>query len=197
MPVGDPLGRPVAVVEVVPDRHVVVEGDGPRDLQPGDGLLHVAMVLLEVELRRVDAHDDEPVLLVPVPPRPHVGQRADAVDTGVRPEVVDDDLAGEILGGERRRVEPSLGVERGDGRADRELVDVDGGDRLRRVGLGGDPHGDHRQHHDAGGGPQIPPPGGPLRPGLFRTGPVPAVHTSDHRGWTARRRPPPGEFTES
>ena len=62
-------------------------------------------------------------------------------------------------------------MELGGGRPDREVVHVDGGDRLRRIGLGGDPDGgdrqdDERQRRPAGrtagparwsGGPVSPP----------------------------------------
>jgi len=64
--VGDVLRGPVLVGELVPDGHVVVERDRPVDAELLDGAAHVVVVLLEVELRGVDADDDEAVVLVAV-----------------------------------------------------------------------------------------------------------------------------------
>ena len=58
-----------------------------------DRALHVAGVLLEGELRRVDADDRQPGVAVARVPRLEVGQRADAVDARVGPEVDQHDAA--------------------------------------------------------------------------------------------------------
>ena len=55
--VGDVVGGPVLVPERVPDRHVVVERDRPRDVIALHSRLYVGVHLLEVELRRMHADD--------------------------------------------------------------------------------------------------------------------------------------------
>ena len=100
------MGRPVFIVECVPDGVVAVERDGVRDGKLLHGLLHVGQLLLEVELRRVDADDHQAAVLVLFRPGADVGNRAQAVDTGVGPEVDEDDLSFELLRGQRRRVDP-------------------------------------------------------------------------------------------
>ena len=62
----------------------------------GDRPLDVAGVVLERELRRVDADDDEPVVAVLLVPGLEIGQRAQAVDAGVGPEVDQHDLAAQV-----------------------------------------------------------------------------------------------------
>ena len=66
----DPVGvdeverRPVVVGERAPDGVLVVEGNWVVDLSHGRGLPHTGEVVLERELRRVDADDDQPVVAV-------------------------------------------------------------------------------------------------------------------------------------
>jgi len=50
----------------------------------------------------VDADDDEPLRCVLLGPGAHVRNRAQAVDTGVGPEVDEHDLAAEAVRGQRR-----------------------------------------------------------------------------------------------
>ena len=101
------VGRPVFIVECVPDGVVAVERDGIRDGKLLHGLLHVGHLLLEVELRRVDANDHQAAVLVLLRPGADVGNGAQAVDAGVGPEVDEDDLSFELLRGQRRRVDPA------------------------------------------------------------------------------------------
>ena len=63
-------GRPVVVVERPPDREVVVDDDRVADAQLARRAAHVVEVVLEPELRRVRADDDEPALAVPLVPTP-------------------------------------------------------------------------------------------------------------------------------
>ena len=101
------LGRPVQVAPRVPGLVVVVLRDGIAQAAAGDRVAHVARVLLELELRRVDAHDDQAALAVAVVPRPQIGQRPQAVDARVGPEVDQHDLSAQVAQGQRLRVEPA------------------------------------------------------------------------------------------
>ena len=107
------VGRPVLVLELVPNRHVVVERHRIVDAQ----LLHragdIGMVLLEVELRGVDADHDETVLAVAVIPGPDTRDRPHAVHARVGPEVVEHDLASKVGLGQWLGVDPAFGDERG------------------------------------------------------------------------------------
>ena len=87
------LGGPVAVVEGAPRAEVVVLDDGILQPEIARRLDDVLVNLLELELRRVDAENHQAALGVFVVPRFHVGQRADAVYAGVRPEIHQNDLA--------------------------------------------------------------------------------------------------------
>jgi hypothetical protein len=93
--------RPVVVGEGVPDRVVVVLGDGVVDPALLVGLAHEVDVVLEGELGRVDADDDQPVVAVGLRPRADVGLGAQPVDAGQRPEVCEDDAAAQPLRLER------------------------------------------------------------------------------------------------
>jgi hypothetical protein len=84
-------GRPVVVLERPPDGEVVVDHDRVADAQFGGGAAHVVEVVLEPELGRVHADDDEPMVAIPVLPRRKVRQRAQPVHARVRPEIDEDD----------------------------------------------------------------------------------------------------------
>ena len=79
-------------------------GSGCRDPRPRWRTL--VGIALEREFGRVDADDDQAVLAVAFVPRLHIGDRAQAIDAAVGPEVDHHDLALELLAGERRAVEP-------------------------------------------------------------------------------------------
>ena len=109
--------RPVVVVEGAPDRVVVVGRDGVVDRSVLRRLAHAVELVLERELRRVDADDDQPVGPVRLRPRPDVRLRAQPVDAGQRPEVHEHDVAAQLGGTERLGVEPTgRPVERGHAR---------------------------------------------------------------------------------
>jgi hypothetical protein len=99
--VGEVRGRPVPIGESGPDRVVGVECDRVLDPQRRYGLANVVGILLERELRRVDANDDEPVVPVLLGPRAKVAERAEPVDAGVRPEVDEHDLPAQVIHSER------------------------------------------------------------------------------------------------
>jgi hypothetical protein len=103
-------GRPVAVAEGIPDRIVVVDHDRIVDPKVLDGPPDILQVAFDVELGRVHAEHDQPVALVFLGPRADVGKLAEPVDTGVGPEVDQDDLAAQAGRRERRRVQPAAGA---------------------------------------------------------------------------------------
>jgi len=69
--------------------------------------------LAELELGHMHADHDQAELGVVAIPRLDVGRGADPVDAGVLPEVDQNDLAAQRIGGERRRVHPALHLESG------------------------------------------------------------------------------------
>ena len=98
--------RPVAVREGAPDLVVVVDRDRVVDRALLRRAPHAVDVVLERELGRVDADDDQPVVPVGLRPRAHVGLLAQPVDARPRPEVHEDDVAAQLGGAERLGVEP-------------------------------------------------------------------------------------------
>jgi hypothetical protein len=103
-------GRPVSVAEGIPDRVVVVDHDRIVDPQVLGGSADVVEVVLDVELRGVDAEHDQPLVLVVLGPGAEVGKGAEPVDAGVGPEVDQEDPAAQVRRRERRRVEPAAGA---------------------------------------------------------------------------------------
>ena len=99
-------GRPVVVVEGSPDRVVVVDRDRVVDPQLLDGAADVVEVVLDVEFGGVDADDHQSLVGVLVGPGAEVGKGTEPVDAGVGPEVDQDDLAAQVGGRQRWRVEP-------------------------------------------------------------------------------------------
>jgi hypothetical protein len=103
-------GRPIVVAEAAPDRIVVVDRDRIRQLHHLHGTTNVVGVVLERELGRVHADDDEPLIPVFLGPGAHIGNRAQPVDAGVSPEIDEHDLAAQARGGQRLGVEPRGGA---------------------------------------------------------------------------------------
>ena len=102
--------RPIVVVEGAPDPVVVVHRDGVGHTDVLHGSRHVAGVVLEAELRRMHAHDDEAFVLVLLRPRAHVRQRPQPVDAGISPEVDEDDFSLQLGGRQAWRIEPVGGA---------------------------------------------------------------------------------------
>ena len=65
-------GRPVVVVERPPDREVVVDHHRVADVELAGRAAHVLEVVLEAELGRVRADENEAAVAIPLVPRPHV-----------------------------------------------------------------------------------------------------------------------------
>ena len=84
---------PVLVAPCRPRVEVVVLHDRIADAELPDRAADVAGVALEGELGRLDADDHEPLAAVLRVPGLEVGERADAVDAGVGPEVDQHDVA--------------------------------------------------------------------------------------------------------
>jgi hypothetical protein len=98
--------RPVVVVEGVPDVVVVVDDDGVVDAADFRRGPYALDVVLEGELRRVDANHHQAVVAVGLRPSPDIRRLAQPVDAGERPHVHQDDLATQPGRVERLRVEP-------------------------------------------------------------------------------------------
>jgi hypothetical protein len=106
VPVGEVERGPVAVGEGVPDRVVVVGGDRVIDRSHGRGPAHALDLVLEGELRGVDADDEQAVVAVGPRPRADIGLLAQPVDARERPEVHQDDAAAQLGGTQRLGVDP-------------------------------------------------------------------------------------------
>jgi hypothetical protein len=98
--------RPVAVREGTPDLVVVVDRDRVVDRALLRRVSHAVDVVLEGELGRVDADDDQAVVSVGPRPGAHVRLLAQPVDARPRPEVDEDDMAPQLGGAERLGIEP-------------------------------------------------------------------------------------------
>ena len=68
--------RPIMVVERAPDGVIVVERDRIADIEIAHGPPDIGGILLECELRRVDADHDESLVFISVRPGADIGQRA-------------------------------------------------------------------------------------------------------------------------
>ena len=139
--IGEVDRRPVVVVEGVPDAVVAVDGDRVRHPQRAGLGDDVVDVVLEVELRRMDADRGQPLSRVLRIPGADVGQRAQPVDAGVGPEVDEDDPTPQPLGRQRVRVQPAgRPRERGQVAFHRQLAAVTGQmvhDRAEETGEAG------------------------------------------------------------
>jgi hypothetical protein len=100
--VGDVHGGPVPVAEGLPDRVVAVERNRILDPHVLHCLPDVVDVALERELGRVDADHHEAQIRVLLEPGANITERAEPVDTGVGPEVDENDLAAQFIRCEQR-----------------------------------------------------------------------------------------------
>ncbi len=159
--VDEVLGRPVLVAVRVPRVHLEVDGHRPGDPEALDRRGDVGALLLEVELRGVDADDDQAAAAVRLLEVLQVGDGAHAVDAGERPEVDEHNLAAQAVHGEGLAVQPA--VEAGELGRSHALV---GGDERRVAAAGGgagrgwseqpgDQDGGHNQSGQPGQCPSI------------------------------------------
>ena len=98
--------RPIVIVERPPHRKIIVDGDGIIDFHLLRGLTDVVDVSLKHELGRVHADNDQSLVLVSLGPRAHMRKCAEPIDTGVSPEVDENDLPAQVRRRQRPRVEP-------------------------------------------------------------------------------------------
>src|SRR4029453_9793119 len=91
--IDDIVRGPEPVPERVPDDPIAVDGDRIRQAEALGRLVDIARVSLERKFWRMDTDNDKAVVLVLLCPRLHEGNSAQAVDTGVRPKIDEDDLA--------------------------------------------------------------------------------------------------------
>ena len=94
--------RPMLVVECAPDAALVVDRNRITDLQIRHGAADIVDVLLERELRCMDADHHQALIAILVGPSPDIGQRAQPVDAGEGPELDEDDLAAQFRRRQRR-----------------------------------------------------------------------------------------------
>ena len=104
--VDEVVGGPVLVLERPPDGELIVHGDRIGDSKALDVLADVGLGLLKGELGRVHADHHQTLVLVLLSPGTDVGDGTDAVDAGVGPEIDHHHLALQLLGRERRGVDP-------------------------------------------------------------------------------------------
>ena len=139
------VGGPVLVAVRLPGGVAGVQRDRVVDAEPAHRAADVGRVGLEGELRRVDAYDGQaPAAVLPVE-RLEPGQRAQAVDAGVGPEVQQHHAAPQ--GGQGQRV--PAGVEPGRDPAQRRGGPGVGQAQVGALGVA--PTGGGQQRRRAGG----------------------------------------------
>src|SRR6267143_4420636 len=94
-------GRPVLVVERTPYPVVTVDRDRVIDPHLLHRLANPLNVFLDSKFRRVHADHHQPSILVPFGPRSNIGKGASPIDTGIGPEVDQDDFSAQSAKGKR------------------------------------------------------------------------------------------------
>ena len=201
---------PVLIVESLPDGIVIVERDRIGDFQVRDGAAHIARILLERKLRGMDADHHQPMILIFVVPTLHIGQRAQAIDAGISPEIDEHHLAAQPLRRQGWRIQP------GRGSAERRQVPFDGQTcgmlGLRHHGAAGHHHGAagrrivHGHHHprilrrhgrlDAADEGTLQP-AGPRERQTRQHRRIPAEHDGHHGEQHDGAQPPPHPFARA
>ena len=85
--VQDEPGWPCINAIGVPGSKVIVERDGIRDLEISNCLFHIRRIVLKGEFGRVDADDDQPLVVIPGIPTLQIWDRVPAIDAIERPKV--------------------------------------------------------------------------------------------------------------
>ena len=91
------LGGPIPVAVGTPGAEAVVLGNGVLQAVLLGAIDHVLRDLFKLELRGMDAHNDQALVSVFGVPVRDVGKGADAVHAGIGPEVYQDYLAPQAL----------------------------------------------------------------------------------------------------
>src|SRR6266404_519222 len=94
-------GRPVLVIESTPYSVVTVDRDRVIDPHPLHRLANPLDVFLDIKFRRVHADHHQASILVPLGPRSNIGKGAAPIDTGIGPEVDQDDFPAQASSGQR------------------------------------------------------------------------------------------------
>src|SRR6478752_7847387 len=97
---------PIVVVEASPYRVLVIDRNRILDPHVIHGLTYVLDVVLEWEFGRMHANHYQALVTVFLRPCANIGQRAEPVDTGIRPEINKDDLPTQVSRRQWFRVEP-------------------------------------------------------------------------------------------
>src|ERR1700733_15942133 len=81
------ISGPVLIVKTTPDAVVIIHRDRVGDAEILHRFADVRFILFKGKLRGMDADDHQTAVLVFLIPRPDIGQRAQAVDAGIGPEI--------------------------------------------------------------------------------------------------------------
>ena len=100
------MRRPILVVETAPDRIAVVDRNRIIDAKALHGGTDIVDVPLERELRRVDPDDDRALVAILLRAGLDIGQRAQAVDAGIGPEIGENDVTAQPFCRHRRAIQP-------------------------------------------------------------------------------------------
>ena len=94
---------------------VVVLSDRPAEIVIKSRLHNILVYFFEFELRRVYPEYDQPMIRVLFVPAPQCGERSNAVDACVGPEIDQDDIAPLLFEGKGFGVDPTLQPDQLDG----------------------------------------------------------------------------------
>src|SRR5580704_3300534 len=99
-------GRPIVVFEGTPYGQIAVDHDRIADPHVLRSSLDVSDVLLEIELGRMHPDYHQPLILVLLGPRADIGQRTSPIDTGIGPEIDENNSSGQAGRCQWRRINP-------------------------------------------------------------------------------------------
>src|SRR5678816_1312198 len=116
--VDDHRGGPRPVAVAPPDREIIVLHDRVRHAQLAGCGHHPVVGLLPEELRRVDPHDGQPLLLVLRVPVPQLRDHVLAVVSAIRPEFHEDHAPAQPAERQGRAIDPRAARDLGRGLSD-------------------------------------------------------------------------------
>src|SRR3984885_13548296 len=79
--------RPIDVVECIPDRVLIVDGEGEVDMNLPQRRPHIIYVLFEIEFGRMNANHHQTQAEIFCRPRADVGQRSAPIYAGISPKL--------------------------------------------------------------------------------------------------------------